>query len=328
MPEKIRVSVGSAIVLGLINGTLDAEPTTVYLLTYRPEKCAANCGFCPQARSSEGRADMLSRVTWPIFLTEQVVSSISSAVKTGSTRRVCIQTLNYPACIDDALSIIKKIRSLVDVPISISCQPLDQQQMERLCEAGVNRVSIPLDAATKEIFNRVKGRLAGGPYTWNTQRKALKTAVQVLGRGRVSTHLIAGLGEREQEIVQMIQWCVDLGVYPGLFSFTPIPGTALGNHPKGSLQSYRRVQLAHYLITQRKTRFEDMKFSSEGLIADFGLSEDEIRIAIETGSPFMTSGCPSCNRPFYNERPGGAIYNYPRQPSSDEIAEIEKQILT
>jgi len=50
LPKRIRVSVGSAIVLGLIKGRLDAEPTTVYLLTYRHEKCSANCGFCPQAK--------------------------------------------------------------------------------------------------------------------------------------------------------------------------------------------------------------------------------------------------------------------------------------
>jgi biotin synthase-related radical SAM superfamily protein len=79
LPEKIRVSIGSAIVLGLTNGIMDAEPTTTYMLTYRPEKCSANCGFCPQARMSKGRADMLSRVTWPRFPTEQVVSKINRA---------------------------------------------------------------------------------------------------------------------------------------------------------------------------------------------------------------------------------------------------------
>jgi biotin synthase len=31
-----------------------------------------------------------------------------------------------------------------------------------------------------------------------------------------------------------------------------------------------------------------------------------------TGEPFQTSGCPDCNRPYYNERPGGVMYNYPR----------------
>jgi biotin synthase len=52
LPKQIRVSVGTAIILGLIKGKLDAEPTTAYLMTYKAGKCTANCGFCPQARDS------------------------------------------------------------------------------------------------------------------------------------------------------------------------------------------------------------------------------------------------------------------------------------
>lgn len=322
----IRVSIGSAIVLGLTKGMIDVKPTTTYLLTYRPEKCSANCGFCPQARMSKGRADMLSRVTWPPFPTEQVVSKIGYAVKTGATKRVCIQALNYPTIFDDVLNLTAEILSRVNVPISVSCQPLNREKMEKLREGGVGRISIPLDVATEEIFDRVKGRLAGGPYVWDEHREALKAAVQILGRGFVGTHLIVGLGEEEREMVQAIQWCADSGVYPGLFSFTPIPRTTLENHPQPSLSCYRRIQFAHYLITHGKTRCESMGFSEDGHIVDFGVSKESLWRVVRTGNPFVTSGCPNCNRPYYNERPGGPIYNYPRQPSPEEITEIEKQI--
>jgi len=39
-----------------------------------------------------------------------------------------------------------------------------------------------------------------------------------------------------------------------------------------------------------------------------------------TGEPFRTSGCPDCNRPFYNERPSGPLYNYPRPLTTEEAA--------
>jgi biotin synthase-related radical SAM superfamily protein len=39
-----------------------------------------------------------------------------------------------------------------------------------------------------------------------------------------------------------------------------------------------------------------------------------------TGEPFQTSGCPDCNRPFYNEQPGGPLYNYPRPLTAGEVA--------
>jgi len=48
--------------------------------------------------------------------------------------------------------------------------------------------------------------------------------------------------------------------------------------------------------------------------------------ALELGSPFQTSGCPGCNRPYYNEKPSGPIYNYPRSLTREEKTEIKKQL--
>jgi biotin synthase-related radical SAM superfamily protein len=326
LPERIRVSTGSAIVLRLLRGRLDAKPTTIYLLTYRDEKCSANCGFCPQAKTSKGRADMLSRVTWPPFPTKRVLSRIERITKADAVKRVCIQALNYPTVFDDILSLVGEIKSRAKVPISVSCQPLDREKMKMLAEGGVDRISIALDAATEEIFDKIKGRIAGGPYAWEKQREALREAVKIFGEGSVTTHLIVGLGETEEEMVQMIQWCVDLGVYPGLFAFTPIPGTLLENSPQPSLSHYRRVQIAHYLITHGKTQYENMIFDDDGCLIDFGVSGEQLREVVEMGEPFVTSGCPGCNRPYYNEKPSGPLYNYPRQLLPEEIAEIERQI--
>jgi len=324
LPPKVRVSVGSAMVLELINGRLDAQTTTVYLLTYHEGKCSANCGFCPQARTSASRADMLSRVTWPTYPTEQVVSKIALAWQRRVIQRVCIQAINYLGVFDQLLALTSEIVARADVPVSVSCQPLNKAQMKRLAEAGVDRVSVALDAAAEDLFNTVKGALTNSPYTWEKQRKTLEKAVQVFGKGLVSTHLIAGLGETERQLIETLQWCVDLGVCPSLFAFTPISGTAFEELPQPSIASYRRVQLARHLIVHGKTRCENMKFDDDGRIIDFGVSRRLLRKEVESGSPFQTSGCPGCNRPYYNERPSGTLYNYPRPLTPKEITEIEK----
>jgi biotin synthase len=153
----------------------------------------------------------------------------------------------------------------------------------------------------------------------------LGEAVEVFGKKHVTTHLIAGLGEKEEDFIKMIQRCVDLGVYPALFAFTPIPGTVMASHPPPPLDYYRKLQVAHFLITHGIRRYEDMKFKDCCLI-DFDLSKNKLSEVIRTGEPFRTSGCPGCNRPYYNERPGGPIYNYPQQPSAEETAAIEKDL--
>jgi biotin synthase len=323
-PEKIRVSTGSAIILRILRGKLDAKPTTAYLLICRKEKCSANCGFCPQASKSKGRADRLSRVTWPAFPTVKVVENIEKAAKAGTIKRVCVQALNYPEFTEDVLSLVSQIKSKAKIPVSVSCKPISRKKMEKWANAGVNRLSIPLDATTEQIFCDVKGQKIGGPYSWENQNRALKMAVDVFGRGKVSTHLIVGLGETEKELCRVIQWCVDSGIYPALFAFTPIRGTALEGKTPPSLSSYRRAQVTHFLLTTKQTWLENMRFDKTGKLIEFGVPQDVLLKIIESGKPFLTSGCPGCNRPFYNERPGGPLYNYPRHMQIEEIEETKK----
>ncbi|MBX5328874.1 MAG: radical SAM protein [Candidatus Bathyarchaeota archaeon] len=326
LPSRIRVSLGSAIVLGLLKGKLDAAPTTIYLMTYREGKCSANCGFCPQARKSRGRADMLSRVSWPTFTIEQVLDGIENAVENGKVKRVCIQALNYPQVFNDLIAIVKAIHRRVGVPISISCQPLNSENLRRLAKAGAERVGIPLDAATEELFNKVKGIDAGGPYNWKQQFGLLNEAVNVFGKGKVSTHLIVGLGETEKEMVHALQTCVDMGVLPALFAFTPISGTALENKAQPPIERYRRVQIARHLIIHGIARYEKMRFDEEGNIQGFGVDEKALWQIAQTGEPFRTSGCPSCNRPYYNEKPRGPLFNYPNALTKEELVTIWKQL--
>jgi lipoyl synthase len=326
LPEQIRVSVGSAIVLGLLEGKLDAEPTTAYLMTYKQGKCTANCGFCPQAKGSQSKAELLSRVSWPQFSTQNVIGHTANAAQAGKIKRVCIQTLNYPQAFADLCLFIKELKRHTLVPVSVSCQPLNSQTMWSLAKAGADRIGIAIDAATEKLFNEVKGEAAGGPYNWENEFVLLRTAVGVFGEGNVSTHLIVGLGETEKEATQLLQTCMDMGILPGLFAFTPVRGTALAENHQPQLETYRRVQLARYLIVNAMARFEDMLFDSAGKLTDFGIGTDALTQAVESGTPFLTPGCPDCNRPFYNEKPSGPIYNYPRKLTDQEIVAIKQQL--
>ncbi|TRO50215.1 radical SAM protein [Candidatus Bathyarchaeota archaeon] len=326
LPRQIRVSTGSAIVLGLMEGKLNAEPTTIYLMTYKVGKCTANCGFCPQARNSHSSAELLSRVSWPTFPISSVLKKIGQKAELGKIMRVCIQALNYPDVFTHLTALIAAIKQHTSIPISVSCQPLIKENIRRLAEAGAERIGIPIDAATEKLFSEVKGENAQGPYSWKQQFRQLCEAVEVFGRGRVSTHLIIGLGETEKESVSLIQKCVDIDVFPALFAFTPVRGTTLEMKPQPLVESYRRIQLARHLIINRQMRSECMRFDSSGHLTDYGIKKEKLALIVENGTPFLTSGCPNCNRPFYNEKPSGPIYNYPTQISKKEIAEIKQQL--
>lgn len=323
---QIRVSAGTAMVLGLLDGKLDAAPTTAYLMTYKVGKCTANCGFCPQARQSKSSAELLSRVTWPIFPTQNLLKALARAVAEDKIKRVCIQALNYQGVFAHLEALAKEIKTQTMVPLSVSCQPLNMENMQRLKDAGVDRLGVALDAATEAVFDRVKGGGVGSIYRWDNQFRLLQEALAVFGRGNVSTHVIVGLGETERETTQVIERFMDMGVLPALFAFTPIRGTALEGKSPPSLESYRRLQLARYLLVKGLVRVAELQFNDKGQIIGFGKSASAAKAAVESGEPFQTSGCKDCNRPFYNEKPSGPIYNYPIKIKLKEIEKIKGQI--
>jgi lipoyl synthase len=326
LPAQIRVSVGTAIVLGLTEGKLDAKPETAYLMTHKAGKCTANCGFCPQARESKSSTELLSRVTWPVFPTPKVLAALATATKEDKIKRICIQSLNYPDVFTHLESLVKEIKKRSTIAVSVSCQPINRDNIVRLEKAGVNRLGIALDAASEAIFNKVKGKGAGGRYVWQNQFLLLNQALDVFGEGNVSTHIIVGLGETEKDAVKVIQICVDMGVLPALFAFTPIRGTRLENNSPPKIEAYRRLQLARYLIVNGETGVADMQFDINGKITRYGLTNETLNMEIEGGLPFQTSGCPDCNRPFYNEKPSGPIYNYPVKLSKKEVETVKKQL--
>jgi biotin synthase len=232
--------------------------------------------------------------------------------------RICIQAINYPGFIEDIDSLLRMIRKVTKLPISLDAPPLDKDSMERLKQAGLDRIGIPLDAATPDLFDVVKGRIVKSPYRWHKHIEALKTAVEIFGVNKVMSNLIIGLGETEKEAIRHIQTLMDMEIQTALFAFTPIPGTVLADRPQPPLKVYRRIQLARHLITAGLTRYDDMEFEDDKL-RGFTNNPELISSDLLSGEAFQTSGCPGCNRPYYNERPSGPFYNYPRKLSQEEI---------
>jgi biotin synthase len=294
---------------------LHVAPTTAYIMSYTEGSCAANCSFCAQARDSGGSRDQLSRVEWPDFPVQDVVGGFRSP-SAKVLQRICLQVINYPGFLEDTLSLVETFKG-AGLPISVDTCPVGAAGLRRLRDAGVDRVSVPLDGATPEVFNKIKGAGVGGPYKWETHMAALRDAVKIFGLGNVGSNLIVGLGETERDAAQLAQSLKYMGVITVLFAFTPLKGTRLGDAPQPPLDSYRRIQAARHLIDGGRVRFEEMSFDGEGRITGYG-SVDPVK-ALRDGVAFMTTGCPGCNRPFYNERPSGPFYNYPRPLTEDEV---------
>lgn len=324
--DKIRVSIGSATALGLENKAFNVAPTTCYMMTYREGRCSANCSFCPQARSAKSSTERLSRIQWPEYNFGEVLTKLKYATPLKKFRRMCIQTLNYPESTNELIEIVRQIRKVSNIPISVAITPLPKEDLKKLKKAGVERVGIALDGATEKIFNKIKGEKVKGPYRWESHLEGLKSAVKVFEPGNVSTHLIVGLGESNKEILEMIEYLNDKNILVGLFAFTPIKGTLLEGTGQPNLVDFRKTQLARYLVMHKDAKAKQFVFNSKGALIKFNIDRQELREIIEETSTFETSGCPGCNRPNYTSRPSGPIYNYPKELNVEEKEEVFKML--
>jgi len=228
---------------------------------------------------------------------------------------------------------VEQIQASLNLNISALITPtiFFKDHLERLVNLGVNNITVAIDTATPELFYRLRGQGCKGPHTWERYLSALKE-IQEVGKNRLPSlgvHLIVGLGETEEEAIYFIQTCYDMGARVHLFSFYPERGSALEDRPQPDLRSYRRIQLARYLIDQGLIRADHMSFT-KGKLVDFGLTRVELLQHIQSGIPFMTSGCPGCNRPYANETPAqasaGLFRNYPFPPTEADIHLIEAQM--
>lgn len=327
MIEKIRVSIGSAAVLGLESGVKFKDPpTTCYIMTYIEGHCIANCGFCPQAREADSSTEKLSRVSWPIYNFKDFLTKLKYAAPLKRFQRICIQTLNYPDNIKDVIEIVSNLKRETYIPISVAIPPIPKSNLEELKLVGVQRIGIALDGATPEIFEKIKGKEVAGPYSWDKHLKSLKEATTIFLDGMVSTHLIVGLGESQKEIIKMIEELIKLNILVSLFAFMPIKGTSLENLKQPDVIDFRKIQLARYLILKQKKAIKDFTFNLKGNMIGININKRELRNIVDETDAFETSGCPECNRPYYTSKPSGPFYNFPRKLTMNEKDEIYNQL--
>lgn len=301
--DYIRVSIGTASKLGLLRVKMLAEPYTAYLMLYHEGKCFGSCAFCTQSITSTSNSEYLSRVSWPKFWFNDVLNALKS---TNDFKRVCIQTLIYPKFFEDTIEIISRFRDALNIPISVSIHPRGFEDLMILKDYGVDRVGIGVDAASEPIFKRVKR-----PFSWDRTIKILLKAREIFGSRSVSAHLIYGLGDSDRSFIEFMYKLYSNDIDVGLFAFTPMEGTLMENHLKPDISSYRTIQLSHYLIKHGLVDIKDFIFDSQGKLKGIIMDKDKLYEIVESCEPFKTTGCPNCNRPFYNESPGEELYNYP-----------------
>ncbi len=322
--KTLRLSAGTAKVLSLREVRSDALPITGYIMA--GDKCMNSCAFCAQSSALGGAGgNDLSRISWPPFPYDVVMDALKGARPKG-LKRLCVQCLMDPPLLPELPSLVRDLKEASDLPLSLSISPHSTEFLKKLRGAGADRVGIALDAASPEIFERVKGAGVGNPHTYGSIKEALLRAVDIFGRNNVSTHIIIGLGETDSQVLDVLKWSKENGITLSLFALTPVRGGPdLG--PPPPIGRYRALQAVRHLVMELGIT---EGFGTDGSGKLMTIPEISSLDQENWKTAFETRGCPDCNRPYYNERPGGTIFNYPIQLTKNQadraFLEVEKYV--
>lgn len=335
-PEYLRTSLAAAMTLDYKNGRFyrNAKLPCINLLLTYSSGCAGNCGYCGLSMRRPGVYTDKSfiRVEWPSYKLMDIIQRISE--RQDRIKRICISMITNKQAKKDTSDITKTIRQNLDTPVSLLISPtiLQKEDLVEFKESGADMIGIAVDCATPTLFEKIRGSGVKGPHKWEKYWKCYQEAIDIFGKRKVGVHLIVGLGETEEEMIETIQRAYDMGGSTHLFSFFPEEDSHLSEHPQPPLGQYRRIQLARFIIDEGICRIDDFSFDLSGKLTDFGMSENNLSSVIKKGTPFMTSGCPgndgnvACNRPYANCLPGPNIRNYPFCPEEEDIQSILKEL--
>lgn len=341
-PDYVQMSTAAAITLGLVPGNMHRTACThcLNLLVTYPEGCRANCTYCGLARHREESRDYADRnfirVDWPTARYDEVIERVKAGSDKGQFERMCISMITHPNSDYDTMVLLKKwVAEVPHVPVSILSNPttMKYEDLVALRDAGADIFTVALDAVTPEIFERTRGKTVDSPHRWDKYWQSIEWAAEIFGPEKFGAHLIAGMGETEQEMMEVCQKIRDMGGHNHMFAFFPEQGSMMEDWPPVAKDHWRRVQLGRFIIDYAGGRVDDMTFNDQGQIIDFGLDERELDDLISSGKPFQTSGCPgksdeevsACNRPYGDSSPTD-IRSFPFALNSTDVSFVKRQM--
>lgn len=208
----------------------DVLATTVLQTCIRYESRKKTCKFCSIGQSLAAGRTVAHKT--PLQLAEVA----KAAVELDGIKHMVLTT-GTPAGSDRGAAVLcesaRAIKAAVNIPIQGQCEPPDDDiWFERMRDAGIDTLGMHLEVVTPAVREQIMPGKATVPIS--RYMTAFEAAVNVFGRGQVSTYILAGLGDTQEAILDICQQLLALGVYPFVVPFVPISGTPLEDHPSPS----------------------------------------------------------------------------------------------
>jgi biotin synthase-related radical SAM superfamily protein len=162
--------------------------------------CPLGCLFCTAGKERP--------MDWPPERWVKVVLEANAKTPLDSVAITAGMPNGPEAMLERMVKVVEGVRKgLPEVPIGVEPNAVPKEGLERLKAAGADELKVNVQAANPVIFRKVCPGL-----DWDEIIQCLEDGVEVFGRNNVSSNIIIGLGETEDDIVRILLALARMGV--------------------------------------------------------------------------------------------------------------------
>lgn len=215
----------------------DVLATTILQTCIRYGNKKTKCQFCAIGESLKAGRTIAHKTP------AQLAEVAEAAMRLDGIKNV-VMTTGTPVTSDRGAAVLvesaRAIKDATNLPIQAQCEPPDDfAWFQKLKDAGVDSLGMHLEAWDESVRSKIMPGKAEVPLSY--YMKAFEAAVEVFGKGQVSTYLLAGLGDTEEGLIGASEQLIAIGVYPFVVPFVPVTGTQLEGHPAPSAEFMRHI---------------------------------------------------------------------------------------
>lgn len=206
---------GEELIQGLnLEDAVIHAPDQLFLGLY--EYCRIGCKFCP-LHTTQG--------TMLHYSLDSIYKDIDDSSKKSYSSIGITTSIPYNLTSDDVademIFVVRKIREKVgfNIPIGVSTRIPSERIMEQLKNAGANEIRLNIEVPNSQLSHKLMPN-----KSLEDIYNSLALACKVFGKGKVSSNIVLGLGESDQDVICAIRRLAKLGVIATLYPYDPFDG--------------------------------------------------------------------------------------------------------
>lgn len=186
-------------------------PEQLFFLLYK--NCINCCLFCPLTYENNN-----SHYDWE-RIRQKIINNLNYEIKSVSFTTSCPLGKSQDELVDEIINNISKTRKLLgeDIPIGVSLMSPTNKQLSLLKEFGATEIRLNLETYNTYIAKNIMPK-----KDLNRILHSIEMAVDIFGKEKVSSNIIVGLGESDDDVLKGVNHLAEIGALATLYPYDSI----------------------------------------------------------------------------------------------------------